>query len=193
MPATRVGRICGYWRTRRWTDTCRRRIGKTKRNYPDLYGKEAFEYDKGQDCYKCPAGQVLRPRTRMRQKTKYSGREVTVYAAPRGVCLACPQRERCTKVKTKVGRTVSRDDYEEERQRMRQKLATEEGRAVYAKRKCLVEPSIGQLKIVGRLVQFLLRGVLGAKLEFKWGALAHNLLKMTRKVLAGEAKPVTAT
>lgn len=174
-------------------ETEERNIGKVKRNYPELYGKEDFRYDKERDCYTCPAGQVLLPKTRMRRKTKYSGSEVTVYRAALGICLACPQRERCTRVKTKAGRTVSRDDYEEERLRMRQKLASEEGRAIYAKRKCLVEPTIGQLKIVNRLVQFLLRGILGAKIEFKWAAIAHNLLKMVRRVLTGAAEPVPAT
>ena len=173
-------------------ETEEKNIGKVKRNYPELYGKEEFRYDPERDCYICPAGQVLRPTTRNRRRTRYSGSEAKVYRAARGVCLACPQRERCTKNKARAGRSVSRDDYDEERLRMRQKLAAEEGRAVYAKRKCLVEPVIGQLKIVGRLVQFLLRGVLGAKIEFKWGAIAHNLLKLVRKVLAGEAEPVPA-
>jgi hypothetical protein len=75
---------------------------------------------------------------------------------------------------------------------MRAKLDTKEGRAIYAKRKCMAEPAIGQLKVVNRLVQFLLRGILGVKLEFKWGAIAHNLMKMVRKVLSGEAQPVPA-
>jgi len=174
-------------------ETEEKNIGKVKRNYPDLYGKELFRYDADEDCYICPAGHKMTPRTKLRQKTKYSGREAKIYRAPRGVCLVCSQRDKCTKVKTKAGRTITRDDYEEERQRMRQKLVSEEGRAIYAKRKCLVEPAIGQLKVVGRLVQFLLRGILGAKIEFKWGAIAHNLLKLTRKVLAGEAELVRVT
>jgi len=174
-------------------ETEEKNIGKLKRNYPELYGKEEFKYDKEHDCYICPAGQELRHRTRQRRKTKYGGGETTVYRASRGVCLVCPKRDKCTKDRTKVGRAVSRDDYEEERQRMRQKLATEEGRAIYAKRKCLVEPAIGQLKVVNRLVQFLLRGILGAKLEFKWAAMAHNLLKLVRKVMAGEVRLAPAT
>ena len=173
-------------------ETEEKNIGKDKRNHPDLYGKTAFRYDKEQDCYICPAGQVLRPKTRKRVKTRYGGHETTVYRAPRGVCLVCPQRDQCTKVRTKAGRTIDRDDYEEERLRMRAKLATKEGRAIYAKRKCLVEPTIGQLKVVNRLVQFLLRGILGVKIEFKWAAIAHNLMKLTRKVLAQEAKPALA-
>jgi transposase len=173
-------------------ETEEKNIGKDKRNHPDLYGKMAFRYDLEQDCYICPAGQVLRPKTRKRVKTRYGGHETTVYRAPRGVCLVCPQRDQCTKVRTKTGRTIDRDDYEEERLRMRAKLATEEGRAIYAKRKCLVEPTIGQLKVVNRLVQFLLRGILGAKIEFKWGAIAHNLMKIVRKVLSRDVQLVPA-
>jgi transposase len=173
-------------------ETEEKNIGKDKRNYPDLYGKTAFRYDKEHNCYICPAGQELKPCTRKRVKTRYGGHETTVYRAPRGVCLVCPQRDQCTKVRTKAGRTIDRDDYEEERLRMRAKLATKEGRAIYAKRKCLVEPSIGQLKIVNRLVQFLLRGILGVKIEFKWAAIAHNLMKLTRKMLAREAEPALA-
>jgi hypothetical protein len=174
-------------------ETEERNIGKDKRNYPDLYGKTAFRYDKEQDCYICPGGQELKPGTKKRVKTKYGGGEATVYHAPRGVCLICPQRDQYTKVRTKAGRTITRDDYEEERLRMRAKLVTKEGRAIYAKRKCTGEPTIGQLKIVNRLVQFLLRGILGVKIEFKWAAIAHNLMKLTRKVRAGEAELALAT
>ena len=52
----------------------------------------------------------------------------------------------------------------------------------------MVEPVIGQLKIVGGFIQFLLRGLLGTKIEWKWATMAHNILKMTRKVLSGEVK-----
>jgi len=95
-------------------------------------------------------------------------------------------------VTTRAGRTITRGGYEDEQERMRQKLAGAEGRAVYGRRKCLVEPVIGQLKVVGRLAQFLLRGLTGAKLELKWSAIAHNLLKLTRRVLAGDIAPVWA-
>jgi transposase len=168
-------------------DTEEKNIGKAKRNYPDLYGKEAFRYDKGRDSYTCPAGQELRPKAKLRRKTKYSGGVTKVYRPPRGVCQVCPQREGCTRVKGKVGRSVSRDAYEEERLRMRQKLATPEGKAIYGLRKCLAEPVIGQLKIVGGITRLLLRGALGARIEWKWAAIAHNLLKLSRRVTDGTA------
>jgi transposase len=167
-------------------ETEERNIGKLKRNYPDLYGKEVFTYDKERDCYTCPAGQRLSPKTRLKRKTKYSDSVSTIYAAPRAVCRDCPEMKRCTK--NQAGRTIARDQYDEERQRMRQKLATDEGRAIYGERKCIAEPTIGQLKIVGGMARLLLRGLLGAKIEWKWATTAHNLLKLSRLITGGTAK-----
>lgn len=174
-------------------ETEERNIGKVKRNYPELYGKESFVYDKERDCYTCPAGQILAPKTRLKRKTKYSDGAAKVYKPPRGVCLACPHLNRCTKVRTKTGRAISRDAYEEERLRMRQKISTDEGKAIYGERKCLVEPTIGQLKIVGGIARLLLRGLLGAKIEWKWSTTAHNLLKLGRLVAGGTVKLAWAT
>ena len=171
-------------------DGAEENIGKDLRNYPDLYGKNDFRYDAEHDCYWCPDGQALNRKTTKRSKSRYSEREETVYKAQPGVCLNCALRKKCTKVRTRAGRTITRGIYEIERERMKQKLVTEGGKAVYGKRKWLVEPTIGQLKVVGRLVQFLLRGLAGANLELKWSAIAHNLLKLTRRVLAGGHEPV---
>ena len=71
---------------------------------------------------------------------------------------------------------------------MRQKLATDEGRAIYGERKCIAEPTIGQLKTVGGMARLLLRGLLGAKIEWKWATTAHNLLKLSRLVIGGTAE-----
>jgi transposase len=172
-------------------DTEERNIGKAKRNYPEMYGKERFAYDRERDCYTCPAGKELRPRTKLRRKTKYSGSEAVVYAVPRGVCPSCPELKRCTK--NPKGRTIARDQYDDERQRMREKLGSKEGRAVYGERKCLVEPTIGQLKTVGGMARLLLRGLLGARIEWQWAAVAHNLLKLSRLVVGGTTKLAWAT
>lgn len=174
-------------------ETEERNIGRLKRTYPDLYGKETFVYDRERDCYTCPAGQTLVPRTRLARKTKYSGSVATVYKPPHGVCLACSQLSRCTKVRAKVGRTIARDNYEDERLRMRRKLGTDEGKAIYGERKCIVEPTIGQLKTVGGIARLLMRGLLGARVEWQWSTTAHNLLKLSRLVVGGSAKLVWAT
>jgi len=163
-------------------------IGKTLRNHPGLYGKEDFVYDAEHDCYRCPAGKLLLPKRSGILKSRYSEKAVTVYRTEPGICLSCAKKNKCTETKNKVGRSITRSGYEAERERMRQKLKTEDGRAIYSRRKCIIEPVIGQLKVVGRFIQFLLRGIMGARIEWKWATIAHNLLKITRRVRMGDVK-----
>jgi transposase len=64
--------------------------------------------------------------------------------------------------------------------RMRHKLASDAGRALYKMRKAIVEPVFAQIKMVRGLRQFLLRGFAAARGEFALMALTHNLLKLFR-------------
>jgi transposase len=68
-------------------------------------------------------------------------------------------------------------------ERMRRKLRTKRGRAIYAKRKCTVEPVIGQVKGRG-FRRFSLRGAVGVKGEFRLVCAVHNLLKLWRAGVA---------
>jgi transposase len=63
---------------------------------------------------------------------------------------------------------------------MRLKLATDAGRAVYARRKCITEPVHGLIKQARGFRQFLLRGLTKVAAEFTLVALTHNLLKLWR-------------
>jgi transposase len=63
---------------------------------------------------------------------------------------------------------------------MRAKLATDAGRAVYARRKCITEPVHGLIKQARGFRQFLLRGLAKVTAEFALVALTHNLLKLWR-------------
>ena len=64
--------------------------------------------------------------------------------------------------------------------RMRRKLKTKAGAAVYALRKTIVEPVFGQIKQARGFRQFLLRGL--AKVQGEWAlvCLTHNILRMHR-------------
>jgi len=66
------------------------------------------------------------------------------------------------------------------KQKMRAKLDTESGRAVYAKRKTIVEPVFGQIKEVRGFRRFLLRGLAKIRGEWRLVCLTHNLLKIWR-------------
>jgi transposase len=64
--------------------------------------------------------------------------------------------------------------------RMKRKLQTKAGRAIYATRKTIVEPVFGQIKQARGFRQFLLRGL--AKVQGEWAlvCLTHNILKLHR-------------
>jgi transposase len=62
--------------------------------------------------------------------------------------------------------------------RMRRKLRRREGRAVYARRKAVVEPVFGVLKEQRGLRQFRLRGQEKVAVEFTLAALAYNLTRI---------------
>ena len=64
--------------------------------------------------------------------------------------------------------------------RMRSRLASEEGRALYARRQAVVEPVNGQIKHARGFRQFSFRGLEAAGAEWALVCLCHNLLKMFR-------------
>jgi transposase len=64
--------------------------------------------------------------------------------------------------------------------RMRRKLKTQAGKAVYAARKTIVEPVFGQIKQARGFRQFLLRGIEKVRGEWALMCLTHNLLKLYR-------------
>src|SRR3978361_2159852 len=66
------------------------------------------------------------------------------------------------------------------KQRMARKLRTQKGRAMYAKRKGMIEPIFGQLKQVLGFRQFSLRGLASMRGEWRLMATVHNLRKRWR-------------
>jgi hypothetical protein len=64
--------------------------------------------------------------------------------------------------------------------RMRQVLATEQGKARYALRQSTVEPVFGQIKEARGIRRFRLRGLLKTNSEWKLICATHNLLKLFR-------------
>jgi transposase len=64
--------------------------------------------------------------------------------------------------------------------RMRRKLKTKAGKAVYAARKTIVEPVFGQIKQARGFRQFLMRGIDKVQGEWAMVCLTHNILKLYR-------------
>ena len=68
---------------------------------------------------------------------------------------------------------------------MREKLQTPEGRAIYARRKAVVEPVNGQIKQARGFRQFLVRGLSAVGAQWSLVCTGHNLLKLYRETCAG--------
>jgi transposase len=64
--------------------------------------------------------------------------------------------------------------------KMKQKLKTETGQALYKMRKAIVEPVFGQIKAARGIRTFLLRGIGKVPAEWKLICATHNLLKLFR-------------
>jgi transposase len=64
--------------------------------------------------------------------------------------------------------------------RMAAKVRTPPGKALYARRKVIVEPVFGQIKEVRGFRRFLLRGLNNIRGEWRLVCLTHNLLKIWR-------------
>ena len=63
---------------------------------------------------------------------------------------------------------------------MAAKVRTPEGKALYAKRKGIVEPVFGQIKEARWFRRFLLRGLQKIRGAWRLVCLGHNLLKIWR-------------
>jgi hypothetical protein len=66
------------------------------------------------------------------------------------------------------------------KQKMARKTRTRAGRAVYARRKAIVEPVFGQMDTVQGSRRLLLRGEAAARAQWRFGCAVHNLLKLHR-------------
>ena len=65
-------------------------------------------------------------------------------------------------------------------ERMKRKLQTKAGAAIYAARKAIVEPVFGQIKQARGFRRFSLRGLAKVRSEWAFVCLAHNILKLYR-------------
>jgi transposase len=141
------------------------------------YHKSNFQYDEGRDVYVCPEGKDLKRWAEQKRDGKPS---LILYRGES--CRECPVRERCT---TGEARTVSRDGREPLLEAMRQKLRSEEGKQIYAKRGYTVEPVFGEIKWDGRKPSMSLRGSVKVRGEFLLMCMVHNVKKIVKRVLDG--------
>jgi hypothetical protein len=143
--------------------------------------KSCFQFDAETDTYYCPQGQPMTFET-SKSKPTASG-EPTHYRVYRcEACESCPLFKLCVSAQSKSGRTISRDEYTEQRERHAQKMSTAEKKAQYQKRLHAGEVAFAYIKHVMGVRQFLLRGLEKVKTEWLWACTAYNMVKLVNHV-----------
>lgn len=150
------------------------------RNAQGQLAKSCFVYDEEADQYYCPQGRPM-PYLGTNKVDRNRGlREWRVYQCRE--CKGCPLAAACLSRNTKRGRTISRDVYEQTRERMAARMAEPTVRERYQRRQWIAETPFGILKSVMGLRQFLLRGLEKVKTEWRWAATAFNIVKLVRGI-----------
>ena len=134
------------------------------------FSKEQFAYDPEQDLYRCPAGEVLLPRT------KNKARRLTVYKAKVGTCEACELKPKCTDNKT--GRQVLRYFDERYVDRVRAYRGTFPYEKALRKRRVWVEPLFAEAKDRHGMRRFRLRRLEKVNAEALLVAAGQNVKRL---------------
>ena len=140
--------------------------------------KESFVYDSQSDVYSCPMGQTLTYRGSAREEKNYGTRLRCTYTS--SACGQCPHWQECCK-NPKSGRTVKRDEYDPQRERLRARMATPEAQARYQVRKETVERRFGLIKHVLGVRRFMHRGLEAVRTEWMIICTAVNLGVLLRE------------
>jgi len=143
--------------------------------------KSVFTYDPEKDCFRCPEGQDLPLKTQGSDGRRY-------YQGDKKACKKCRLRSRCSSSKKGAPRTITADEHEEFRTRMREKMRSPEAKEIYRLRKIIVEPAFGQIRNLG-FNGFSVRGFKAVCGEFSLMCAVHNLKKIAKHGLRAQPCP----
>ncbi len=138
--------------------------------------KGAFHFDAVGNVYVCPQGHILKAHRKEKRKGG-AGKTVERMEYTGAPCAGCPLASRCLPPGT-PSRTICRDQYEGRREEVRERMATEEGQRIYAKRAPGVEGAFGTIKAAMKIRRFHRRGLKKVRQDWTWICLAFNMRKM---------------
>jgi transposase len=133
-----------------------------------LFGKDDFSYEAQNDCYRCPAGQVLT----FRFETVEQGRQLRYYST--SACQGCPFKAQCTR--NKGNRRITRWVHESLMEDMQQRVLTNPEKMKL--RKSIVEHPFGTIKRWMDQGYFLTRGLEKVRGEMSLTILVYNLKRV---------------
>lgn len=146
-----------------------------KKKATAAFHRDQLHYNEKEDYYVCPMGQQMKKVSEGTKTTK-SGFKQTYSKYRAQNCSGCPVRGVCFKGKNE--RVIERNHtLEHYKQKAREDLLSEIGRAKLKKRTADVEPVFAHVKHNRNFRRFTHRGLEKVELEFGLHALAHNIRK----------------
>ena len=138
---------------------------------PESFDARNFTYDRENDRYICPKGNILLFRkVEVKRKRK-------IYLGVGSTCRACEHFGTCTKNRIH-GRKVTRLLKEDLRRKIERQYELPENQEIYKLRKQKVELPFGHIKHNLGVTGFLLRGLAGVKAEFSIMTGCFNIARM---------------
>jgi transposase len=163
---------------------------KSNHQGEEFYDRDDFIYDMVNDTLTCPAGIVL---LQSRQEVVHRDdqtRKGRVFQFTYSQCGACALKPLCFNSSAKkYGRSVHISYYEPLFQQMKERMASEEGKAAY-KNRYKVEHKVADLARWCGMRRCRYRGLIKAKTHTLLAAIASNVKRMARLLypLAGEVR-----
>ncbi|MFC1890140.1 IS1182 family transposase [Thermodesulfobacteriota bacterium] len=154
------------------------RIKKRSMKNRKRFMLDDFIYDKVQDYYKCPQGNILKLNAK---NTITTGVIYNRYVADEKDCSVCTMRHKCLTAKggkrrylmVPVGSTEDNLS-----KKMQAKIDSEQGRRIYPLRMAIVEPVFANIRTQKRLDHFTLRSRAKVRIQWLLYCLVHNIEKI---------------
>jgi transposase len=155
--------------------------------------KTQFVFEAQAQRYVCPEGKEMPlVQTRKQQRSQGERVELKVFQAAKEQCAECERKAACCG-KSSKGRSISRSEHEEPLERLRERMATQEGKAAYKKRKETVELAFADQKQHRGLRRFASRGLRRAKCQVGLLVLVHNGLIVQETLSEAEQPPTESS
>lgn len=134
-----------------------------------LYKRE-YTYDKAQDVYICPNGEILSYATTQRNGYR-------LYKSNPSVCSSCPMRNQCTQSKNQQ-KVITRHIWEDYKDEVNTHRLSKVGKKIYARRKETVERSFADAKELHGHRYARMRGLSKVMIQCLLAAACQNMKKI---------------
>ena len=142
-----------------------------KRDGDPDFDIKAFSYDATDNTFTCPDGQKMC----LKARTEENASIISKYYAEKGVCQKCRFQKQCCPQNSLKGRSIQQTVDKPEIAAFKNKMKTEEAKAIYKKRSEIAEFPNAWIKEKMGLRQFSLRGLVKVGMEALWACITYNI------------------